>query len=189
MEGREDSEHYDFVNFDITSVTTPEQIQELDRKIAEIAKSPEIEEYLELSEGDAKWEEQFYKGLMEEINIEIKKDSDRIENAHKVFVALETGNLDEILEDSETQKWAMEVWEADLSKGESDRDLYKAGIEHSNLGFEYGQEQNIENNLPKVTPKSIVDTDKEQALTTTEVVGIKGFIKRLLDRFKGRGEK
>lgn len=67
-------------------------------------------------EGDAKFEEQFFKGLMEEINIEIKKDSDRIENAHKVFVALETGNLDEILQDPETQKWAIEVYDTELIK-------------------------------------------------------------------------
>lgn len=123
LEGRDDSKYYDFVNFDITSVTTPEQIQELDKKIAEIVKSPEIQEYLEMYEGDAKFEEQFFKGLMEEISIEIKKDSDRIENAHKVFVALETGNLDELLQDPETEKWANEVYETQLAKDKAAKEM------------------------------------------------------------------
>lgn len=348
LASKEDSKYHEFVDFDITSVTTPEQIAELDKKLAEIVQSPEIKSELERLEGDKDFEKAFYDKLREEVAIEIKKDSDRIENAHKVFVALETGKLDEIFEDPETQKWAMEVWEADLAKGvsaleekvnnpnasgksreelameilgtknaaldevfwvqtvendlnneekcpylnnpiskreillskligkpyptyfidgvrndshdgyrneirkgkteeelkeiaqyaydigdrqavgyENDeiseshngkmhsidemgtlefgygrdgkkldgrlevsaRDLYKAGIEHSDLGFEYGQVQSLENNSPKVTPKSIADADKEQALTTTEVGGIKGFIKKLLDRFKGKGEK
>lgn len=41
----------------------------------------------------------------------------------------------------------------------------------------------------KVSPKDIADADKEQALTTTEVGGFKGFMKKLLDKFKGIGEK
>lgn len=41
----------------------------------------------------------------------------------------------------------------------------------------------------KVTAKDIAKADQEQSLTTTEVGGIRGFIKKLLDKFKGMGEK
>lgn len=116
LSSKQDSKYYDFVDFDITSVTTPEQIAELDKKLAEIVQSPEIQSELERLEGDKDFEKAFYGKLREEVAIEIKKDSDRIENAHKVFVALETGNLDEILQDPETQKWSEEVYSADKEK-------------------------------------------------------------------------
>lgn len=41
----------------------------------------------------------------------------------------------------------------------------------------------------RVSAKDIADADREQALTTTEVGGFKGFMKKLLDKFKGKGEK
>ena len=41
----------------------------------------------------------------------------------------------------------------------------------------------------KVSPKDIAKLDQEQGLTTTEVGGFKGFIKKLVDKFKGIGEK
>lgn len=116
LSSKQDSKYYEFVDFDITSVTTPEQIAELDKKLAEIVQSPEIQSELERLEGDKDFEKAFYGKLREEVAIEIKKDSDRIENAHKVFVALETGNLDEILQDPETQKWSEEVYSADKEK-------------------------------------------------------------------------
>lgn len=114
LKGKKDSRHYDFVNFDITSVTTPEQIENLDKKLAEIVQSPEIQEVMKAIENDVQFEKQFYDKLKEEVEIEIKKDSDRIENAHKVYIALETGNLDEILLDKETEKWAAEEYLKDF---------------------------------------------------------------------------
>ena len=111
LSSKQDSKYYEFVDFDITSVTTPEQIAELDKKLAEIVQSPEIQSELERLDGDRDFEEAFYNKLREEVAIEIKKDSDRIENAHKVYVALETGNMDELLADSETARWAREVYE------------------------------------------------------------------------------
>ena len=71
---------------------------------------------MEMLEGDALFEEKFYDKLKEEVSVEIKKDSDRIENAHKVFVALETGKLDEILKDEETKKWAEKDYEDAIRK-------------------------------------------------------------------------
>jgi len=41
----------------------------------------------------------------------------------------------------------------------------------------------------RVSAKDIAEADREQALTTTEVGGFKGFMKKLLDKFKGKGEK
>ena len=41
----------------------------------------------------------------------------------------------------------------------------------------------------RVSAKDIADADREQALTTTEVGGFKGFMKKLLDKIKGIGEK
>lgn len=41
----------------------------------------------------------------------------------------------------------------------------------------------------RVSVKDIAEADKGQALTTTEIGGFKGFIKKLLDRFKGKEEK
>jgi len=40
-----------------------------------------------------------------------------------------------------------------------------------------------------ISSKNIAEVDKQQGLTTTEVRGIKGFIKRLLEIFKGKGER
>lgn len=118
LSSMKDSKYYDFVNFDITSVTTEEQIKELDKKLAEIVKSPEIQEKINKLYGNEEYEKRFYEELMEEIRIEIKKDSDRIENAHKVFVALETGKLDEVLSDPETARWAKEIYEEEKGKEE-----------------------------------------------------------------------
>lgn len=42
---------------------------------------------------------------------------------------------------------------------------------------------------PIVTPKSIAEADKQHNLTTTEVNSFKRFMKKLLDKFKGKGEK
>lgn len=210
LSSKENSKYYEFIDFDITSITTPEQIVELDKKLAEIVQSPEIKSELERLEGDKDFEKAFYVKLRGEVAIEIKKDSDRIENAHKVFVALETGKLDEIFEDQETKEWAMEVWKADLAKGASaleegvkndSRDGYRNEIrkgkteaeldEIAQYAYDIADRQAVgcENNSLKVTPKSIANADKEQALTTTEVGGIKGYIKKLLDKFKGKGEK
>ena len=330
LSSKQDSKYYDFVDFDITSVTTPEQIAELDKKLAEIVQSPEIQSELERLEGDKDFEKAFYGKLREEVAIEIKKDSDRIENAHKVFVALETGNLDEILQDPETQKWAIEVYDVELIKkvkneilnGDSEigyvqsktddysfngtgqnkpesisrpmqRKVFELGkrlgigfptdIRHVKEAYsgsesvyendfipveECSEEQKNEiskrmkkvenfrtkvegtkdgrydkagilylpvyktNNMAyapgnrdvhpeamvsdtieievtqrelaeagilpddfkwvekvKISSKDIADADREQALTTTEVGGFKGFMKKLLDKFKGIGEK
>lgn len=41
----------------------------------------------------------------------------------------------------------------------------------------------------RVSTRDIAEADKEQGLTATEVGGFKGFIKKLLDKFKGIGEK
>jgi len=54
----------------------------------------------------------------------------------------------------------------------------------SKIGIEYQKE------TPKiVSSKNIAEADKEQALTTTEVGGLKGFFKKLIDKLKGKGEK
>lgn len=41
----------------------------------------------------------------------------------------------------------------------------------------------------RVSSKDIAEADREQALTITEVGGVKSFVKKLLDKFKGIGEK
>lgn len=41
----------------------------------------------------------------------------------------------------------------------------------------------------RVSAKDIADADREQELTTTEVGGVKGFMTKLLDKFKGKEEK
>ena len=111
----------EFKDFDITSVTTDEQILELDKTITRIVNSPEFQYFLEDIEGNEEYEKELEDEIKREVYIEIKKDSDRIENAHKVYVALETGNLDEILEDPETAKWAKEVYEEEIkNKGEEE---------------------------------------------------------------------
>lgn len=108
-----------FKNFDITSVTTPEQIAELDKRITTIVHSSEFEYFIEELEGNAEYEKELEDEIKTEVEIEIKKDSDRIENAHKVYVALETGNLDELLKDPETAKWAEEIYEREMkNKGQ-----------------------------------------------------------------------
>ena len=314
-----DSKYADFVNFDITSVTTPEQIEELDKKLAEIVQSPEIQDEMEELEGDKEYEAMIYERLKQEIETEIKKDTDRIENAHKVFVALESGNLEEILQDEETLKWAEQIKSREIKernekqaidlineksepKGvimtvrddkpngdleghdvsekssvvsykireliekyemidknknyresyghygsetyehkitfreydESDledkqkireyekktgdilisedekydkpgkafiksgdktiefemtpRELAERGILYEDLGWKDLEQIQAEEKA-RVTPKDIAETDKGQALTTTEVGGIKGFFKRLMDKIKGKGEK
>jgi len=127
LSSKRDSKYYDFVNFDITSVTTPEQIEELDKKLVEIVQSPEIQVELERLDGNKEFEKRFYKRLKEEVEIEIKKDSDRIENAHEVFVALETGNLDDLLKNDETREWAKSVYLKEFR--EKNKEAYKQFIE------------------------------------------------------------
>lgn len=51
------------------------------------------------------------------------------------------------------------------------------------------QNNSIEMKIAKISAKDIADADREQALTTTEVGGFKGFMKKILDKFKGIGEK
>jgi len=114
LEEREDLEYYDFINFDITSVTTPEQIEELDKKLCYIVNSPAIQEYLEYRDADL--EKRLYEQLRDEVEVEIKKDSDRIENAHKVYVALETGNMESLFEDPETAKWLEEEYDREIKE-------------------------------------------------------------------------
>ena len=41
----------------------------------------------------------------------LDKNPDRIENAYRVYEALETGNLEKLFEDEETLRWAVEVYE------------------------------------------------------------------------------
>lgn len=114
LEEREDLEYYDFINFDITSVTTPEQIEELDKKLCYIVNSPAIQEYLEYRDADL--EKRLYEQLRNEVEVEIKKDSDRIENAHKVYLALETGNMESLFEDPETAKWLEEEYDREIKE-------------------------------------------------------------------------
>lgn len=127
------SDYYEFVYFDITSVKTPEQIEKLDQKLAKIIQSPEIQTALEVINGNEEYEKAFYDKLRKEIEIEIKKDSDRIENAQKVYVALETGNLDEILEDDETGKWATKLYEEDRYKKEKEDEKKKREVRSRNF--------------------------------------------------------
>jgi len=126
LSSKQDSKYYDFVNFDITSVTTPEQIEGLDKKLAEIVQSPEIQTEMNRLDGNKEYERRFYDKLRNEVEIEIKKDTDRIENAHKVFVALETGNLEELLQDEETRKLAVSVYNKEFSK--ENKEAYKKFI-------------------------------------------------------------
>jgi len=68
------------------------------------------------------------------------------------------------------------------------RELAERGILYEDLGWKDLEQIQAEEKA-KVTPKDIAETDKEQALTTTELGGIKGFFKRLMDKIKGKGEK
>lgn len=43
--------------------------------------------------------------------------------------------------------------------------------------------------LSRVSSKDIAEADRDQELTTTDVGGVKGFMDKLLDKFKGIGEK
>ncbi len=98
-------EFKEFNDFDITSVTTFEQWKELNEKLRKIIGDTEIKNYIESFRGSEKGkvvEERLYSKLKEEVKSELKKDSDRILNAHKIFVALEKGNLDELMQDEET---------------------------------------------------------------------------------------
>lgn len=84
-------------------------------------------------------------------------------------------------------------------KGNESSELNNANalmdLETLNLKFKEVSEKfytlfkSLENNSPKVTPKSIADADRERDLTRTEVGNFKEFIKKLLDKFKGKGEK
>lgn len=104
----------DFADFDITSVTTWEQIYELDEKLTEITQSDEFQEFIEEKSKTPEYERAFYEELRREVEIEIKKDSDRIENAHRVYIALETGDIDSLLEDPETLRWLEEEYDREL---------------------------------------------------------------------------
>ena len=43
--------------------------------------------------------------------------------------------------------------------------------------------------ISKVLARDIAEASKEKSITTTEVNGIRGFMRKLLDKFKGIGEK
>ncbi len=60
------------------------------------------------------------------------------------------------------------------------RELVSAGIDPHNCYFGL---------MKKITSKDIAEADKETALTTTEVGGIKGLINKIREKFKGKGEK
>ena len=165
-----DSKYSDFANYDITSATEPEQIEELDRKLAEMMSSPEIQEEMQKLEGNAEYEKRFYSRLKNEVDVEIKKDTDRIQNAHKIFVALETGNLQELFEDKETKGLA----EAEYEK-------------------EFQKKQTTEG--AEVSPRDIAEAAKEEGLTTRENEGegiikfVKGLLKKVKDIFRSEGER
>ena len=108
LKGKEDSKYHDFIDFDITSVTTLEQIDELDIKLTEMVNSSDISIEINQLYGNSEFEREFYDELRNEVAVEIKKDSDRIENTYKVYEALETGDFEKLLEDEETLKWAEE---------------------------------------------------------------------------------
>lgn len=116
LKDKPDSKYYDFVDFDITSVTTEEQIEELDLKLEEMVNSLDLYIELEKLYGNAGFEKEFYDELRREVSVEIKKDSDRIENVYTVYEALETGNFEKLLEDEETLKWAREVYEREFEE-------------------------------------------------------------------------
>jgi len=116
LKDKPDSKYYDFVDFDITSVTTEEQIEELDLKLEEMVNSLDLYIELEKLYGNAGFEKEFYDELRREVSVEIKKDSDRIENAYRIYEALETGDFDILFEDEETSKWAREVYEREFEE-------------------------------------------------------------------------
>ena len=116
-------------NKDINKLTTIVNAlandEELDAKLAEIIKLPEIQEDL-LILADAEFEKNFYEQLRREVEIEIKKDEDRIKNAYNVFKALETGNLDELFQDPETEKWKKFSISMTKSKNLSRKDVSRS---------------------------------------------------------------
>lgn len=130
---KDDPRYSEFTEYDITSVKTPEQIEELDTKIMQLLESPEIQEKIESIEDRERFERELYDELETEVAVEVKKDSDRIENAHKIFVALETGNLDEIMEDEETARWAKEVYERERAESEAAKKAAEAFVEDIGL--------------------------------------------------------
>jgi len=67
----------------------------------------------------------------------------------------------------------------------SKRDLIEHQLDPERMGW---SERTIDKKA-RVSSKDIAEADREQALTTTEVGGFKGFMKKLLDKFKGIGEK
>ena len=62
----------------------------------------------------------------------------------------------------------------------SENELLNAGLDPEKMGLE---------DKTKVTSKDIADADKEKGLTTRDMGGIKGFIKRLFEKAKGREGK
>lgn len=76
------------------------------------------------------------------------------------------------------------AYKYDYQKGEfkmyvTQRDLINAGFLPEDLGWK----------AVRVAKKDFIDADKEKGLTTQEIGGIKGFVKRLLGKFKEIGEK
>jgi len=69
------------------------------------------------------------------------------------------------------------------------RELAKAGILYSELDWKSLEQikEEMSEKKVKVSTKDIAETGK--SLTTTEMGGIKGFFHRLLNKFKGLGEK
>ena len=82
--------------------------------ITNITHSWEFENFMMQIYGDSEYEKELEEEIRREVEIEIKKDTDRIENAYKIYVALETGDLDEILEDPETAMWAEKIYEREI---------------------------------------------------------------------------
>ena len=78
--------------------------------------------------------------------------------------------------------------DAEIIPGEitvSKRDLLVHQLVPDRMGW---SERTIDKKS-QISPKDIAKADKEQALTTTEVGGVKRFIEKLLEKFKGMGEK
>jgi len=73
----------------------------------------------------------------------------------------------------------------------SQRELIEAGIFPEEFKWKTLKQQQTKQEKAKVSPEAIGKTEMglEAGLTTTEIGGFKGFMKKLLDKFKGKGEK
>ena len=67
----------------------------------------------------------------------------------------------------------------------SKRDLIAHQLNPERMGWT----ERIIDKKGRVSAKDIAEADRGRALTTTDVGGIKGFTKKLLDKLKGKGEK